>query len=129
MIDQSIYELLKANASVIALIGDHIYPGVVPSKIKNAAIRYVVSDNPSEFDSSGVEAKKKASVQIDIFHKHYTKNRTLSQAIQTEFHGYKGIQGSIDISLIEVLDSDLTFDSKTREYRTTITLTVTYRET
>lgn len=129
MIDQAVLDLIKANASVITHIGNDIYPGVVPEKVKGAAIRYVVSDNPSEFDGGGVEAKKKASVQIDIFHKHYTKNRTLSQAIQTEFHGYKGIQGSIDISFIEVLDSDLTFDSKTREYRTTITLTVTFRET
>ena len=128
MIDTAIFELIKANAIVLANIGAHIYPGIVPEDVKGAAIRYVVSDDPSEFDGGGVEAKKKASVQIDIFHDHYTQNRTLSQSLQKQLHGYKGIQGTENIHLIDVLDADLTYDSKTREHRTTITLTVTYTE-
>jgi len=128
MIDAGITALIKANAIVATLIGEHVYPGIVPEEVKGPAIRYVVSDTPSEFDSGGVEAKKKASVQIDIFHHHYTQNRTLSQSLQKQLHGYKGIQGTENIHLIDVLDADLTYDSKTREHRTTITLTVTYTE-
>ncbi|MEH6347785.1 MAG: hypothetical protein V7785_22005 [Bermanella sp.] len=129
MIDGFIYSLINANALVQANMGDDVYPGVVPENIKGAAIRYVVSDSPSKFDSGGPESKQKSSIQIDVFHKDYSLNRQIGSSLHKQLHGYKGAQNATEISLLEVLDTDLTFDSKTREFRTTITLNVTYRET
>lgn len=129
MIDGTIYSLLLANTVVASEIGQHVYPGIVPESVKGPSIRYVVDDKPSDFDSSGVEAKKKADIQIDIFHTSYTKTRELSQAVHEQLHGLTGMQGSNDINLLEVLDATPFFDEKTREHRTTITLTCTYRET
>ncbi len=129
MIDQAIYELINLNALVQTNIGNDVYLGVVPESVNGNAIRFVVSDNPSEFDGGGIEAKQKANVQIDTFINNYTLNRTLSRSLHKQLHGFKGVQGAINISLLEVLDSDLTYDSKTREHRTTLTLNVTYTET
>ncbi|MEY8205446.1 MAG: hypothetical protein RPR40_10260 [Bermanella sp.] len=128
MIDAAIFSLLKLNSLVALEIGVHIYPGVVPEKITGPAIRYIVSDNPSEFDGGGVEHKKTASVQIDVFHGNYTVVRAMGQALQKQFHGHKGQHDSETIFLIDVLDSNITHDSSTREHRITLTMTVTYRD-
>lgn len=129
MIDIAIAELIKANSLVQAEIGEHIYPGVVPSDVTGPAIRYYLDDKPSELTGMGVEAKKKSDIQIDVFHNSYTKNRQISQSIQTQFHGFKGQQSAINFNLIEFLDSTPFFDEQTREHRTTITLTCTFKET
>lgn len=129
MIDIAIYELIKANSTVITEIGDDIYPGIVPEHIKGPAIRYQVDEKPEEFDSSGPESKKRADIQIDVFHSEYTQKRNIVRALKSQLHGFKGSQSGINFNLLEWLDATPLYDEKTREHRTTITLTCTYRET
>jgi len=129
MIDSAIYSLILENPDIADTFGHHIYPAIVPEKVKGPAVRYFVDDRPADLDGSGVEGKKKADIQIDVFLPKYTQMRVVAQSLVSQVHGFKGTREAIDFNLIEVLDTSQFFDEKTREHRTTITLTCTYRET
>lgn len=128
MIDEALLHLIKINTAVITHIGDDIYPGVVPESITGPAIRYVVNDAPSEWTGSGVSEEKAANAQIDIFHHKYASAKSVSNVLIKDLHLYKGTIADNRIHYLEVLDSDLLFDEKTREYRITLTLLIKYQE-
>lgn len=128
MIDEVIRSLLSAIPVVNTEITKHIYPALVPERCKTNAIRYTVEDKPQELDAKGPDGYELSVLQIDVYHKKYSKNRQLTRAIHKELHGYIGNQGSTQINLIEFIDSDLIYEKKTDEYRTILTFNINYRE-
>lgn len=129
MIDTVIYSLLNNISEVQAHIDDRIYPGVVPEKCKQPAIRYVVSDQPDELTGAGATDYYKASLQLDIYHDQYSTARIIARAIQKQLHGYQQTDADIPVSLIEHIDTDMLYENKSREHRALMTFRIQYKET
>lgn len=129
MIDTVIYSLLCSIAEVQAYIDDRIYPGVVPEKCKQPAIRYVVSDQPDELTGTGATDYYKASLQLDVYHDQYSTARIIARAIQKRFHGYQQTDADLPVSLIEHIDTDMLYENKSRDHRALMTFTIQYKET
>lgn len=99
-----IYNLLKDSAPVGALIGNKIYPGIIPADVTYPAAAY--SELQQQYDESkdGPIPTGNHSFDVDIYAKNYTSAQSVANAIKAALDWYSGTVNSIEVERVRMLD-------------------------
>lgn len=126
--EQALIDRLKADAAVSALVGTRIYFTEAPQA---PALPYVVifrvGDRPvhSLECSSGLHF---ARLQVDGFAKSAKTARDVMRAVKTSLDGFRGIQSTVDVQSVLLLDSMDGYEEAPELKRVTHDYRVCYRE-
>lgn len=119
----AIYNLLKDSATVGAIIGNKIYPVIIPERVAYPAVTY--SEFSQQFDETkdGPIPNGDHSFEIDIYCEENGQGKRLADAIKGVLSWYSGTVNGVSIERIRFLDQsdDLYGDDKeifhiTQEY-------------
>lgn len=132
-IGEALFELLRTNAGVSAIIGNRIYPAILPQDCIYPAISFRKSllqkDPVLDVRSSGLVKKRylifSTAQLVDSPMRAYAQAEQLDEAVRLCLEGFRGIvmntispPGSIEIQgIFHVLSQDL-YDDSTQTYQT-----------
>lgn len=129
MIEDGIVALLRADATVTGLIGNRIYPVIVPEPTVYPCLSYqVVSASPeATLDSSDRGSKR---VQVDAWGTSYADCKRVLLAVRKVLHLFRGPlpDGTRALVIRHVLELD-EFESDGRVYRSLADYQADYAET
>ncbi len=106
MIGKAVYNQLSNNATIVAVVGERIYPLSIPQGESLPAIVYQVisEEHDNHVDGSGGLAH--ATVQISCYATSYAAARNLAETIRVAITGDRGTYASIEVTGC-LLESDL----------------------
>ncbi len=104
MIEDALYSLFRANAALIAITGDRIYPDKLPQKPVLPAIVFTNVGGSPVVQHSGVASLESTRFQIDAFARTSRDARLLIDAVRQAVESYRGSVGGHRIDTIHVLD-------------------------
>lgn len=98
--EQTVYNTLKNDAGVAALVGTRIYPLVLPQNPTYPAISYQrISTRPVQ--TRGGNGLAFVRMQVDCFATGYTAAKQLSDAVVS------ALAGTLEVGLMELWDDTL----------------------
>lgn len=127
MIEEGLTSLLLASNQLQQLVGDRIYPVLVPESSPYPCISYQtiseVSDNTSDGPSGYVDRR----IQVDAWGKSYPDVRHAQDAVRQAIEGFSGTlsDGTVVMSVRSVNSFD-GFESDARIYRSSADYIVTF---
>lgn len=117
MIDNTIYNILSANAAVHNYVGDNIFPGVAAQDDLTEYVVFHLIDVVPENTKDGVSLLDEARVQVDSFHTAKHTGDELALAIRTALDHYRGTVNSKAIDKIIFQDARNDFDQDRKIYQ------------
>lgn len=93
MIERAIYNILKADVGVSALVSSRVYPNITP---QDAALPYLVivrADTEHVESTSGSSGLARASIEVISFSDSYKEVKALAEAVRKALQGYTGAIG------------------------------------
>lgn len=100
----AIYNLLKDDAGVGAIIGDKIYPGIIPDNVAYPAVRYTELTQRFDETKDGPIATGEHSFEVHIYSYEYAQAHRLATAIKTALDWYNGTVNNVAIERIRLVD-------------------------
>lgn len=100
----AIYRLLRDDATVGAIIGDKIYPGIIPESIAYPAVRYSELSQVFDETKDGPIATGEHSFEVHIYSLEYSQAQRIATAIKSALDWYTGTVNSIVIERIRFTD-------------------------
>ncbi len=99
-IGQILFSVLSENTSVIAYVGDRIYPGYIPQGAALPAVTYNQIGGIRSYTHSGPAGLVDGHWQITAWTESYAVMDALAGHIRDAFNGYSGVVNSRHISII-----------------------------
>jgi hypothetical protein len=115
---QAVINALLADSTVTALVGDRIYPGILP---QNPTFPALVLNVVSELDPvthSGKSGLSDGQVQVDSFAADYLALDTLHRTVKTALNGYSvgNVQGIFLVRARDLYDNEAIVYRRTADY-------------
>ena len=108
MTESEVYQLLKTNTAIKALINERVYPMVAPQNVVKPYITYqVINGNNNQCVSGGIY-QKDIRFQIDCWSLKYSEVKAIKEAVVNSLVGFKASNN------INVMDG---YESETLLYR------------
>lgn len=108
MINKALYNLLKDNSGVAALVSDRIYPGKLPQKPTYPAISYILVSGTERFSVMGDDADiARKRMRLSCWADSDSGLQTLKEAVRAAVQRYRGT-----VAGVVILDSFLEFESQ-----------------
>ncbi len=118
MIEQGIEQRLMADAGVSALVGNRIYPVVLPENCSYPAITYQLITSHETYTNDGPLGEVRARIQIDSWGKRYGQVKAVAQAVRVALNGFTGqLPDGTYVFEIECDDASDGFDAPGSLYR------------
>ena len=117
MIEQGLYSLLSADATISAMVGDRISPVLLPEGSPMPAMTYQVTRGSGDptFDTSGLI---KLYMQFDCFGTDYSDAAQLRKALVMLLNGYQGVlSDGTDLQLAQFQQPIDYYEKDVRQYR------------
>jgi hypothetical protein len=120
----AIYNLLKDSATVGQLIGNKIYPGIIPDNIAYPAVTFSELSRRTIDTKDGRIPTGDHSFDVDVFSCEYRQAQNIADACAAVLDNYAGTVGTVEIKRIRLEDQqDLPYEDEkdifhiTQEYR------------
>lgn len=127
-IAQSFYTWLTANSAVEALVGDRIYPQVIPQhQVSHPCLTY--SQEGAEYIEhlAGRSDTRLSEFSVECWAPQYLDARNLAETLQTELVGVRGSFGADTAESVRLLnDFDGPPDDDTGLYRVSLRFEIAY---
>lgn len=109
----AIYNLLKDDASVGALIGDRIYPGIIPDGVTYPAVTYSELSQVFDETKDGPLPTGQHGFDVDIYAYEYAGAQSIASAIKSALDWYTGTVNTVVIERIRLIDqTDLPYEDE-----------------
>ena len=95
-IRQGLYEYLKAQPAITAIVGDRIYPIQAPNSAKRPYVILITTGLRSEPHLTAASRLARGEFDIDCWADSLSAAQNLSEAIRNELDGYQGLMGTVD---------------------------------
>ena len=117
--ESGLYSYLISNAGVIAVLGDRLYPVVVPESPTFPVAAFSVLSKVPVYTADGNSGFINYRVQFDTYGNTYADAKAVQFAITTAIDSYTGTlpDGTVVGNVMQVSARDL-YDSDARVYRT-----------
>lgn len=115
-IGKVIYNVLKDNAGVSALVGTKIYPMVAPQGTASPLVVYQRIDNDPNDTKTGTSKLDFHRVQITAWGATNTEAESLDDAIRTAIDRYEGTVSGVVVDGVQYLNTTDTYDENAEEY-------------
>lgn len=131
MIEAGLYSYLSSNTQVSAIVGDRIYPLMIPLAVYDAAIQrpclvYQRDGSARQRTYCGDSNVVNASFQIDAYAIDYDSAISLADAVRVALVAYRGVMGAVTVKDV-VLENDFDLlDTEPGLYRRSMNYTVWY---
>lgn len=128
MIEQGIYNLLAGNAGLTAIVGDRIYPVVVPEPTVYPCLSYtgITSSSAYTFDRRSHDTKR---IQFDAWATSYSDAKSILHALKLALDTLSGTLSDGTRLLAAFSDQEIDhFESDGRIYRSLAEYTFEYIE-
>lgn len=125
--EQAIVNILENDIDVSAIIGDRIFPVVIPQEKSLPAITYERVDTDPNDTKSGVSTLDVPLIDIDLWGKDFAVLKDLAKKIRTALDRFSGTKQGIIIQSIQYQNQIVGFSSEKELHHLTQTYKV--RET
>lgn len=120
MIDTNVYNWLKAEAAIIAIVGQRIYPDILPPDPTYEAITYRATDHDIDNVFGGSTGLVRSDYYIDAWASRHDEADALSKVVRDNLKNITGAFGGITVQEIFITMGPLTvFEESVEAYRTT----------
>ncbi len=127
-IEDGIADYMENHAGISALVGNRIYPMVLPDEATYPAIVYQKISGLMVASHSGNSGLGNPRFQISCWGETYPVAKALSRQVKLAFHGYKGAMGDITCQAAFV-DAELDdMDQQTKLFRVMIDVLLWHAE-
>jgi hypothetical protein len=82
ILEESIHAILTNSASVADIVGNGVYPMVIPQRGKLPAVTYMRVSSQYDTSVDGTGSRLTARVQIDCWCRSYSEAKRLSEAVR-----------------------------------------------
>lgn len=119
---------LTADSSIEALVGERIYPIIIPqAELGRPALTYSQESGSYLEQLDGNNDLRFAEFEINCWSTSYLQARTIAATVDSVFTGYRGTFGSHTVeSIRKSSDYDVGLEDDTGLYRVTLRFTIAY---
>ena len=103
-LEEAQYCHLTNNVAVKALIGNRLFPNVIPQKTKMPAAAYQTISGPREKTHDGREGLRFKRIQYTCQGSTYREVRTLAEAIGDALNGYRGDMNGLAVQECSIVN-------------------------
>jgi len=96
-IEEALFYILGADATIDSLVDGRIYPNAVPQGKAMPAITYQQISGPREYTTDGPVGLVMARYQVNCWTETYAEARQLGEAVRLTLNGYIGTIESLQI--------------------------------
>lgn len=129
MIHQAVYERLKNNAGVSALVGSRVYAEkAVQGVVLPCVVYQRIGTSERLLYHAGKVPAALSRFQIDCWAKTPLLALQVSAAVVNCLHGWRGSQGAEKIYYGQVVDTQDGFDFETGEHVVPVTVEILHKE-
>lgn len=120
---------LTSNVALAALVGNRIYPDLVPQNVTLPAIRYVVIDRVELLVKPNVPTMRHVQmrVQLDIYATTYAGAKAVQKALTDALYAF-GPEVNDSLIGTRVVDAGDETDSDEHEHHVSIDASITFNE-
>jgi len=109
----AINTLLKADVGVDSLVGDRIYPAIIPAKVVYPAVVYSELSQVYEYSKDGREDSGNHSFDVDTYAKTYKSAHEIATAVFEALDWYTGTINTVAINRIwKAEQSDVIYEDE-----------------
>ena len=120
MIDTNVYNYLKAEAAIIAVTGQRIYPIILPEKPTFEAITFRPTDHDIDNIYGGTSGFVRSDYFLDAWGDTHSEADALAKIIRDAMKNLTGSFGGITVDEIFITMGPLTtFEDSVKAYRVT----------
>ena len=124
----SLYSFLTGNANLEALVGERIYPVVIPPQVTARPV-VTFSQESGDFIEhlAGRSDTRFAEFSVDCWGTSYESARAVSDVVETELVGYRGTFGAVNAESIRMEnDFDVPPEPDTGLFRVSLRFVIAY---
>lgn len=127
-IEDGLYDYLKNNVGVSAIVASRIFPLVMAQKTTLPAITYQTSSLKPDRNMGGNTGRMTATIQLNAWAETYTEVKSLAEALRSALNDYSGAMGSDTIRRSGVESETDGWDEETGFFRVSMQITIIYIE-
>ena len=105
-ISAAIRAILIADSTVLGLVGQKIYPGLIPDSYDMPAISFERDDDQRHQGLSGYLGGSEATYAVSCWSGDYDEAESVGDAVILALEDYSGTSASVAIQHIHIIDSD-----------------------
>jgi hypothetical protein len=106
MIGKLIYNRLVTDSTIVALVGDKIYPDITPQDVQYPFVVYtIINSLPVDF-KDGQSNLEEINVQLDVYTKSYDDTQDLANKIRNRLDRFAGTVEGVEVQTIKYMSSD-----------------------
>ncbi|MGB9780621.1 DUF3168 domain-containing protein [Caldanaerobacter sp.] len=126
MLEQAIYGYVSTHAGVTALVGNRIYPLLLPQNPTYPAIVYSRVSRIYEKDLSGT-VWNQSRIQFSCYAKKYSEAKAVAEQLRSAFRDYRGKIGDIDIMVADVTNEIDLYEPDTALFNVSIDVLIKHK--
>lgn len=139
-IEEALFRYLSGYAGLSELVGDRIYPDVLPQKVTMPAVKHQRIDTPREYSHSGDSNLAHPRFQFSGFALTKPAAKAVADQIRAAFNAYNqgrlngtivamGGAGGVDVQFCQVEDERSDYEPETLLFRTDVDVILWQAET
>jgi len=131
IIEEVLYAYLTNCAGLTALVGDRIYPIILPQKISFPAVTYQRISGIREYSQSGPSGLAHPRFQFSCWAKKYQEAKAIAEQVRLALDGYKGMMGGPDgvrVDAVYIEDDHDIYDPETKIYHIALDVVIWHEE-
>jgi len=106
MIRTSLRQYLAAQSNIAALVGERIYPVVLPQSAAFPALTYSRTSGGHDYTLKGSSGMAMPTFELDCWGETYDAADELAEAIRLKLNGFNGTMGDTEVKVC-VLDDEV----------------------
>lgn len=117
MFEEALFSFLVADTDLTALVGQRIYPLLLPQQPTTPAISYQRISTTPLYALNGNQQLTKVRIQFDIFGATLADAKSVAEALHSRLDAYRGLMGSVQVgSVFRASEMDL-YDPSVESFR------------
>lgn len=114
MIETDLFTLLTGNPAIKALIGNRIFPLLLPDDCAKPAVSYQLISTVRDYDLDGPTGMQTVRIQFDCWGSRYAEARAVSAAIAALLDGFAGELATCEVLLATADGEQAGYDQNER---------------
>jgi hypothetical protein len=106
MIGKVIYGRLSAEPTVIAIVGQKIYPDLTPQDVQYPFCVYTITNSIPVDYKDGQSNLEEINIQIDCYTQSYDLTQELANAVRNNLDRFSGSVNGVNVQTIKYISSD-----------------------
>ena len=127
-IEEALYSYLSSHSGLTNLVGNRIYPMILPQNTALPAVSYQRISAIRERSHEGPSGLAHPRFQFSCWGDTYKQVKDVAEQIRFALDGYKGIMNEVHIDAIYIEDDRDVYDPKTKIYHIAIDAVIWHEE-